>query len=98
MAQPQQTDTLDTVSGFLLTNAYLLTALELFQESLERGKVVPQLQTYFSQPDFVAIAQHSISTHEHSRRKRKIDPLVEQDYQKRIKTLEYDLRLERQSL
>lgn len=99
---------LDTVSDFLVSNTYLLTALELYQESLERGVVIPQLHSFFSKDEFLKLLGDSkpkpsantgdTTSIPGTRRKRKMDVTTETDYQARIKTLEYDLRLERQNL
>lgn len=92
---------LETVSGFLVDNTYLLTALELYQESLERGVIIPNLQSFFSKDEFLSLLDTKALNEAQAsqpRRKRKISVNTEQDYQARIKTLEYDLRQERQNL
>jgi hypothetical protein len=93
---------LESVSEFLVSNTYLLTALELFQESLERGVFIPQLHNFFSQDEFLSLLGAPKAKEgtqgAPSRRKRKMDANTEQEYQLRIKTLEYDLRFERQNL
>lgn len=90
---------LEDFAQFLLDNNLILSALELFQETLERGKKIQLLHNYFCNDQF----KQKLSTIEKTANKRitKSAPTTinsEQEYQKRIKTLEYDLRQERSSL
>lgn len=90
---------LEDFAQFLLDNNLILSALELFQETLERGKKIELLHNYFCNDQF----KQKLSTIEKTANKRitKSAPTTinsEQEYQKRIKTLEYDLRQERSSL
>eukprot|EP01125_Pyxidicula_operculata_P014832 TRINITY_DN4991_c0_g1_i1.p1 TRINITY_DN4991_c0_g1~~TRINITY_DN4991_c0_g1_i1.p1 ORF type:complete len:1331 (+),score=329.11 TRINITY_DN4991_c0_g1_i1:371-4363(+) len=84
---------LNDISQFLLNNSYLLTALELYQESLERGNVIQSLNEYFLQDEYLnnlpKLPNRVQSSKEH---------LTEDAYQNRISLLEYDLRQERQNL
>ena len=48
MATPAGALTLDQVAEFLLRNQFLLTSLELHQETVERGQDLPRLKTLFT--------------------------------------------------
>eukprot|EP01126_Amoeba_proteus_P042422 TRINITY_DN4610_c0_g2_i1.p1 TRINITY_DN4610_c0_g2~~TRINITY_DN4610_c0_g2_i1.p1 ORF type:complete len:172 (+),score=31.58 TRINITY_DN4610_c0_g2_i1:144-659(+) len=89
----------EDVSEFLLSNSYLLSALELFQETLERGQVIHPLLQFFTKDDFVdSLQSQNRLAHPKNRKRNKTEYFSEHDLQKRIKTLEYDLRMERQNL
>jgi hypothetical protein len=90
--------TVEALAQYLIDNSLLLSALELFQELMERGETVPLvLHNFFCRDEFLS----KLSKIEKSAAKRQAKlstPLVianEQDYQRRIKNLEYDLRQER---
>lgn len=89
----------EALAQYLIDNSLLLSALELFQELAERGEPVPSvLHSFFARDEFLArLAKIEKSA---AKRQAKLSSpgLVianEQDYQRRIKNLEYDLRQER---
>jgi len=99
---PEQAVTAEVVSEYLLSNSFLLSALELFQESLERGQIITPLYDHFTQDAFLSQLPKD-RVQEPTRRvqpknRSALAPTTERDYQKRIKTLEYDLRQDRQNL
>lgn len=91
---------LEDFAQYLLDNNLILSALELFQETLERGQKIQILYNFFCNDEF----KNKLSAIEKNANKRitkSSSPTTinsEQEYQKRIKTLEYDLRQERNSL
>lgn len=100
--------TLDQVAEFLLRNQYLLTSLELHQESVERGQDLARLKNLFtpqklddisSNEDSAAwsAASAAMRPPRGNAGKGNTETMTNSDLVNRVALLEYELRQERQT-
>jgi hypothetical protein len=109
MATPQGALTLDQVAEFLLRNQFLLTSLELHQESVERGQELARLKTLFTPQklDDVTASEDATAWNAASSAMRPPrgnagkgstnNQTSAADLANRVSLLEYELRQERQT-